>query len=256
MAFLLFFKPMSVYFFFFFNILMNIFLSLTSGGRSKRKDSLAHCDLLCKSYKSIFTQSWAKRRSVKINQSIPPPHPCLRPPRGRFFWAGLGHPLTADWCKRSSIYSFLRWHWSCTTPRHKLSSRDWVWRRQNLWCFCYCCYWYFVALFSLGNQTPVFFFFASNLGRRKKSKQKTALSLATVHIHIIIIIWKLKWWQWGGGLRLPDAELISGSGNERTNALLVYTVDEHFRIESGLIQFQLTVKVSENSFLCYIPECF
>lgn len=101
-----------------------------------------------------------------------------------------------------------------------------------------------------------FVFFASNLGRRKKSKQKTALSLATVHIHIIIIIWKLKWWQWGGGLRLPDAELISGSGNERTNALLVYTVDEHFRIESGLIQFQLTVKVSENSFLCYIPECF
>lgn len=189
-----------------------------------------------------------------INQyCLRPPPP---PPRGRFFWAGLGHPLTADWCKRSSIYSFLRWHWSCATPRHKLSSQAWVWRRQNLWCFCCCCFWYFVPLFSPGNQTPVFFFNASNLVRRRKNKQKnntiSSYSTHPYHHHPL----EAEWWQWGGGLCLPDAELISGSGNERTNALLVYTVDEHFQIESGLIQFQLTVKVSENSFLCYIPECF
>lgn len=139
---------------------------------------------------------YSHRAEQKVVKSkIDTGSPILHPPRGRFFWTDLGHPLTADWCKLSSIYSVLQWHWSCATPCHKPSSWDCrVWRRRNFWCFC-CCLMLFPPYLQ-ENPTPVavFFVFFFSLVIRKTKKRHSLTTACLKHIHIIIviiIIWKL-----------------------------------------------------------------
>lgn len=161
---------------------MNIFLDLTSGGRSKRKDSLAHCDLLCKSYKSIFTQSWAKRLSVKINQSIPPPHPCLRPPP-RLFLLSRPWPPTDSWLMQTQLNLFIS---AMTLELRYAASQAFVSglglkaaefvMLLLLLLLIFCC-----PLFT-GESNPCVFFFCEQF-RKKKKKQTKNSTISSYSTH-------------------------------------------------------------------------